>query len=398
MNLKEKIQASARVYHSEVVSLRRHLHQHPELSFQEVETGRFIAEKLQEYNIPHEHGWAENGVVALIKGKHPQKKTIALRADIDALPITESNEVSYKSKHEGIMHACGHDVHASSLLGVAKILNEIKAHFEGQVKLIFQPAEEKAPGGANILIQEGVLQNPAPENIFGQHVHPPLAVGKVGFRAGKYMASTDELTLKVRGKGGHGALPHTCVDTILITAHILTALQQIVSRNADPTLPTVLTFGKINSKGGAHNVIPEEVTVLGTLRTMDEKWRQEAQQKIIKMASNLAAGMGGSCEVEILRGYPYLVNDDALTAKARQYAIEYLGEENVVDLPIRMTGEDFAYYSHEIPACFYRLGIKNDAKGIFGSLHTSSFNVDEDCLLHSTGLMAWLAVRELGNI
>ncbi|MEM8523300.1 MAG: M20 family metallopeptidase [Bacteroidota bacterium] len=395
MNLKAKVQQLASDYHQEIVDIRRHLHQHPELSFQEVETGKFIAQKLEEYGIPHEHGWAENGVVALIKGRNPEKKTIALRGDIDALPIQELNEVSYKSKNEGIMHACGHDVHTSSLLGVAKILNEIKEHLEGQIKLIFQPAEEKAPGGANVLIQEGVLENPAPVNIFGQHVHPPLEVGKVGFRGGKYMASTDELTLRIKGKGGHGALPHRCVDPIVITAHIITALQQIVSRNCDPTMPSVLTFGKINSKGGANNVIPDEVTVLGTLRTMDEDWRAEAKQKMTKMASGMAESMGGSCEVEILQGYPYLVNNEQLTAKAKQYAIEYLGAENVVDLPIRMTGEDFAYYSQQIPACFYRLGIKNPKKGNFGSLHTGTFNVDEDCLLHSIGLMSWLAIREL---
>ncbi|MEM0994113.1 MAG: M20 family metallopeptidase [Bacteroidota bacterium] len=397
MNLKEKIQTRAAAYHREVMNLRRHLHQHPELSFHEVETGKFIAQQLQNYGVPYEDGWAENGIVALVKGRNPESKTIALRADIDALPIEEANEVSYQSKHKGIMHACGHDVHTASLLGVAKILHEIKADFEGQVKLIFQPAEEKLPGGASILIKEGVLNSPTPESILGQHVHPPLAVGKVGFRSGKYMASTDELTLKVRGKGGHGALPHRCVDTILLTAHILTALQQIVSRNADPTLPSVLSFGKINSVGGANNIIPEEVVVLGTLRTMDEAWRLTAKEKITKMATGMAESMGGTCEVEILSGYPYLVNDEALTTKAKQYAIEYLGAANVVDLPIRMTGEDFAFYSHQIPACFYRLGVKNETKGQYGSLHTSTFDVDEDCLLHSTGLMAWLAVRELGN-
>jgi len=397
MDLKEKVHQLASTYHQEIIKIRRHLHQHPELSFQEVQTGKFIAQKLKEYGIPHEHGWAENGVVALIKGKNPELKTIALRGDIDALPIQELNELSYKSKNEGIMHACGHDVHTSSLLGVAKILNEIKDYFEGQVKLIFQPAEEKAPGGASILIKEGVLENPTPTNIFGQHVHPPLEVGKVGFRGGKYMASTDELTLYVKGKGGHGALPHRCVDTIMITAQILTALQQIISRNADPTMPAVLSFGKITSLGGSYNVIPDEVTVLGTLRTMDEDWRAEAKQKMIKMASGIAESMGGSCEVEIMQGYPYLVNDEELTSKAKHYAIEYLGAENVVDLPIRMTGEDFAYYSQQIPACFYRLGINNPQKGNFGSLHTGSFNVDEDCLLHSIGLMSWLAIRELAE-
>ncbi|MEM1324572.1 MAG: M20 family metallopeptidase [Bacteroidota bacterium] len=393
--LQQVIQEKATTYLSETIHFRRHLHQHPELSFEEVKTGQFIAQQLANWGITHEHGWAENGVVALIKGRNAKKKTIALRGDIDALPILEANKVSYRSQNQGVMHACGHDVHTASLLSVARILHELRDQFDGQVKLIFQPAEEKAPGGANVLIQEGVLKNPAPEHILGQHVHPPLEVGKVGFRGGKYMASTDELTLTIRGKGGHGALPHRCNDTILITAQILMALQQLVSREADPTFPTVLSFGKINSKGGAHNVIPEEVVVLGTLRTMDEAWRTQAKKRLQEMASGIAASMGAICDVHILDGYPYLVNDEALTAKATQDAIEYLGSENVVDLPIRMTGEDFAYYSHEIPACFYRLGIKPTDGRTFGSLHTPTFDVDEQCLLTSTGLMSWLAIKGL---
>ncbi len=393
--LQQRIKDKAAAYHEDTVQIRRYLHQHPELSFEEVNTGQYIAQQLANWGIAHEQGWAKNGVVALIKGRNPNSKTIALRGDIDALPILEANDVPYRSKNEGIMHACGHDVHTSSLLSVARILHELRDQFDGQIKLIFQPAEEKAPGGANILIQEGVLNNPAPQHILGQHVHPPLEVGKVGFRGGKYMASTDELTLTIRGKGGHGALPHCCNDTILITAQILTALQQLVSREADPTFPTVLSFGKINSKGGAHNVLPEEVVVLGTLRTMDEEWRTRAKRRLQEMASGIAESMGAICNVHILDGYPYLVNDEALTAQSKQHAIDYLGAENVVDLPIRMTGEDFAYYSHEIPACFYRLGIKPNDGRTFGSLHTPTFDVDEDCLLTSTGLMTWLALRTL---
>lgn len=398
MDIKEKIQQKAETYYQEVVDIRRHLHQYPELSFEEIETGKFIAQQLSSYQIQHQHGWAENGVVALIQGRNPEKKTIALRADIDALPILEANDLPYTSKHLGKMHACGHDVHTASLLGVAKILNDLKDHFEGQVKLIFQPAEEKAPGGASILIREGVLQNPAPASIIGQHVHPPLEVGKVGMKAGKYMASTDELFITVRGKGGHGALPQDCVDPILIASHLIVALQQIVSRNADPTMPSVLTFGKINSFGGANNVIPNEVSILGTFRTMDETWRYEAHRRMKKMATSLAQGMGGDCEFDILVGYPYLVNDEALTHKVRHYATQYLGKGNVVDLPIRMTGEDFAFYSHHIPACFYRLGVGNPAKGIASALHTDTFNVDESCLQHSIGLMSWLAICELEGV
>lgn len=393
--LKEKIQSLAKTYHSDVIELRRHLHQYPELSFQEVETGKFIAQVLTEYGIVHEHGWAENGVVALIQGKNPKKKTVALRADIDALPIQEANDVPYKSKREGIMHACGHDVHTSSLLGAARILNELKDELEGTVKLIFQPAEERLPGGASILIKEGVLENPRPATIIGQHVHPPLEVGKVGMKSGIYMASADELFLTVRGKGGHGALPHNCVDTVLITAHIITALQQIVSRNTDPTLPAVLTFGKINSVGGATNVIPDEVKLEGTFRTLDEVWRFEAHRRMKKMVEAIAEGMGGSAELRIDVGYPVLVNNPELTEKVRGYAEAYLGKENVVDLPIRMTAEDFSYYSQEMPACFYRLGTGNAAKKTTSALHTNTFDVDEDALEWSVGLLAWIATQEL---
>ncbi|MDF1868732.1 MAG: M20 family metallopeptidase [Saprospiraceae bacterium] len=396
--LKEKIKNLAQQYHSEVVGIRRHLHQHPELSYQEVETGKFIAKKLTEFGIQYEHGIADNGVVGMIEGKkNGSEKVIALRADFDALPILEANNVPYKSKNEGVMHACGHDVHTSSLLGVAKILSELKEAFSGNIKLIFQPAEEKLPGGASIMIKEGVLENPRPVSIFGQHVHPPLEVGKIGIKPGMYMASADEIFMTVTGRGGHGALPQDCVDPIVITAQIITALQGVVSRQANPTTPTVLTFGRINSTGGSTNIIPNEVKLQGTFRTMDEKWRKKAKISMKKMAEGIAESMGGKCDFHIVHGYPFLINDDDLTLKAKQSAIEYLGSENVVDLPIRMTAEDFSYYSQEMPACFYRLGTGNIAKGITSPVHTNTFDVDEDCLELSIGLMSWLAVKELGN-
>jgi len=395
--LKEKIKRLAAEIHPEIIEIRRHLHSRPELSFQEVETGKFIARKLGEFGIPYEQGWGGNGVVAIIEGKNPKEKIIALRADIDALPIVEANDVPYKSKNEGVMHACGHDVHTSSLLGTAKILNTLKGEFQGTIKLIFQPAEEKLPGGASILIAAGVLENPKPAIIFGQHVHPPLEAGKVGFRPGMFMASADEIYVSVKGKGGHGALPHECVDPVLIASHIVVALQQIVSRNANPFIPSVLTFGKINSIGGATNIIPNEVKLEGTFRTMDEGWREEAHRRMKNMAENMATSMGGICSFEIVKGYPFLKNDEPLTLRARSFAVEYLGAENVVDLPMRMTAEDFAWYSHQIPACFYRIGTGNVAKGITSPVHTDTFNVDEDCLVTGTGLMSWLAVKELGN-
>lgn len=393
MGLKKNIQNFAVDICDDVIALRRHLHQYPELSFQEVETGKFIAQQLELLGIKYEHGIADNGVVALIEGVNPKQKITALRADMDALPIQEENNVSYKSKHDGIMHACGHDVHTSSLLGTARILHQFKDHFQGTIKLIFQPAEERLPGGASIMIKEGVLENPAPVSILGQHVHPPLAAGKIGLKPGIYMASADELFMTIKGKGGHGAIPQDCIDPIVITASILTAFQQIVSRRANPAMPTVITWGKINSTGGSTNVIPEAVKLMGTFRTMDEQWRFEAHEIMKTLAHNMAKSMGATCELDILVGYPTLYNDIALAEAVKDYAIDFLGVENVIDLPIRMTAEDFAFYSQKIPACFYRLGVghANDEKR--PALHTSNFNVDETCLKISTGLMAWLAIQ-----
>lgn len=395
--LKDKIKNLAQAYHADVIEMRRYLHENPELSYEEVETGKFVANKLKEFGIPFVHGVADNGVVGLIEGRNPHKKVVALRADMDALPIKEANDVPYKSKKEGIMHACGHDAHTSSLLGAAKILNGIKDDFEGTIKLIFQPAEEKTPGGASIMIKEGVLENPKPLSIIGQHVHPPLEAGKVGLKGGIYMASSDELYLTIKGKGGHGAMPQECIDPILIAAHIITALQQIVSRNADPSVPTVLTLGKINSKGGATNVIPDEVRIEGTFRTLSETWRNEAKRRMKKMAEGIADAMGGECIFTIEHGYPVLFNDEALTKQVKGFMIEYAGAENVMDLPMRMTSEDFAYYSQQMPACFYRLGTGNKARGITSGLHTDTFDIEESSLELSIGLLAWLAVKELEN-
>ncbi len=392
--LKNIIKQKAATYKDEVIAIRRHLHQHPELSFKEYETSKYVCSKLDEFGIEYQNGIVETGIVGLIKGNNPESKTIALRADLDALPIVEENEVEYKSVNEGVMHACGHDVHTSSLLGAAKILNEVKDQFDGTIKLIFQPGEERLPGGASLMIKEGVLENPKPNSIIGQHVYPQLEAGKVGFKPGMYMASTDELFMTVHGKGGHAALPHLTVDPVLITAHILTALQQIVSRNSHPKAPTVLSFGKIIGNG-ATNIIPDKVELEGTFRAMDEEWRAEAHVKMKKLAEKIADGMGGKCELEIRKGYPFLVNDEEVTNRAKSAAIDFLGEANVIDLNLRMTAEDFAYFSQAAPACFYRLGIKNDAQGINHGLHTSKFNIDENAIETSIGLMAWLAMNEL---
>ncbi|GEO02395.1 N-acyl-L-amino acid amidohydrolase [Adhaeribacter aerolatus] len=392
-DLKEAIKKMAADFAADTVNIRRHLHANPELSFQEYNTAAFVTGRLQEYGL-EPISMAETGVVALVKGKNPEKRTIALRADMDALPINEQNQVDYKSKNEGVMHACGHDVHTASLLGTARILNQLRADFEGTVKLIFQPGEEIIPGGASLMIKEGVLQNPTPQAIFGQHVFPVLPAGQVGVRSGMYMASSDELYVTVKGKGGHGAMPEINIDPVVISAHIIVALQQIVSRHASPRIPTVLSFGKVIANG-ATNVIPNEVKIEGTFRTMNEPWRAEAHQKMKKMAEQMAEAMGGSCEFNIRRGYPYLQNSPELTAKMRAAAETFLGAENVIDLDIWMAAEDFAYYTQQVDACFYRLGTRNEERGITSSVHTPTFDVDEDALQTGMGLMAWLALEEL---
>ena len=393
----EEIKKLAQKHHQEVVAMRRHIHANPELSFQETNTGKFIAEKLSEMGVEHRHGIADNGVVALIKGKNPEKRVIALRGDMDALPIQEKNDVPYKSTNDGVMHACGHDVHTASLLGTVQVLQALRDKFEGTVKCIFQPGEEMFPGGASIMIEQGVLENPKPVSIFGQHVHPPLRAGKIGLRSGLYMASADEIYVTIKGHGGHGAMPHDCIDPVMISAQILVTLQQIVSRYSDPNIPSVLTFGKINSLGGATNIIPNEVYIEGTFRTMDEKWREEAHHRMKKVAESLAQSMGGACDFHIDKGYPTLINNEELTARTKAWAIEFLGEENVVELNRRMTAEDFAYFSQAMPGCFYRLGTGNPERGITSSIHTDTFDIDEAALETGVGLMSWLAIKELGR-
>jgi len=393
-NIIEDIKQLSNKYLEDVISIRRAIHSNPELAFEEHKTAGLIASALNKYGIENEKGIAKTGVVALIKGKNPEKKTVALRADMDALPIRELNDVEYKSKNDGIMHACGHDVHTASLIGTAIILQKLRTEFEGSVKLIFQPSEEKYPGGAKVMIEEGVLKKPSPELIFGQHVYPDIEAGKIGMKSGKYMASTDEIFLTVKGKGGHGALPHKNIDPVIIASHIIIALQQIVSRNARPDMPTVLSFGRFVADGQT-NVIPDKVEIAGIMRTFDENWRKKIKEKVTKMAKGIAESMGGECDVFIDQGYPVLVNDDSLTQKAKKYAIEYLGEENVIDLELRTTAEDFAYFTQQIPGCFYRLGVRNEKRGITSNLHTATFDVDEKSLETGMGLMAWLTVKSL---
>lgn len=396
MDLKEKIKKLSSQYHKEVIDIRRHLHAHPELSFKEHKTCAYVEEQLAAAGVSNYKRIANTGIVALVEGKNPSKKTVALRGDMDALPIQELKDVPYKSQNAGVMHACGHDVHTSSLLGVAKILNSLRKEFDGTVKLIFQPGEEKLPGGASMMIKEGVLENPKPAGIIGQHVMPLIDTGKVGFRSGVYMASTDEIYITVFGKGGHGAMPHVNIDPVLITSHMIVALQQVVSRNANPVMPSVLSFGKVIANG-ATNVIPDSVYLEGTFRTLDETWRGEAHERIKQIAQSICTGMGGRCEINIVRGYPALINEEKITASARAGAEEFLGKENVLDLDIWMAAEDFAFYSQQTNACFYRLGTRNEAKGITSSVHTPTFDIDERALETGMGLMAYLAVRLLSK-
>ena len=394
--LKDRIKSLAQAYKQEVIANRRHLHSHPELSFKEYETAAFVAEKLKEIGITEIESKATTGWSALIQGKNPEKKTVALRADMDALPIIEANEVPYKSQNPGVMHACGHDAHTASLLGAAKILNEVRDQFEGTIKLIFQPGEEIIPGGASLMIKDKVLENPRPNAILGQHVMPMIPAGKVGFRSGLYMASTDELYLTIKGKGGHGAMPETFIDPVLISAHLLVALQQIVSRVANPKIPSVLSFGRVEALG-ATNIIPNEVKIQGTFRTLDEAWRAKAHEKMRLIAQGIVEGMGGQLDFEIRKGYPFLKNEPALTARSVEAARAYLGAENVLDLDIWMAAEDFAFFSQEVDGCFYRLGTRNEARGITSGVHTSTFDIEEEALEIGAGLMAWLAVSELAS-
>lgn len=386
----EKIKELAKLYADEFIEVRHHIHSNPELSYEEFKTSEFIQNKLASWGIPFEVK-ATTGVVGLIEGKDPAKKIIALRADMDALPITEANEVAYKSKNIGVMHACGHDVHTTCLLGAAKILSETKEEWEGTVKLIFQPGEEKNPGGASYLIKEGVLENPAPEKILALHVHPGLEVGEFSFRGGMVMASADEIYITIKAKGGHAAAPQFTADTILIAAHLIVSLQQIVSRNNNPFNPSVLSITSFQG-GNTTNVIPSEVKLMGTFRAMNEEWRFKAHELIIKQTKELVAAMGAEASIHIDVGYPFVLNNEALSAMAMDNAKLYAGEKNVTETELRMGAEDFAYYSHKIPACFFRLGAGNKEKGITSGVHTPTFNVDESAIEQGMGMMAWLAV------
>jgi len=390
----DRIKAQVETLFPELVRIRRHIHADPELSYEEYRTAAFVADELEKLGIPCTRGVAGTGVVALIEGRNPASRCIALRADMDALPITEAADREYRSRNEGVMHACGHDVHTACLLGAAALLQQLKEEFEGTVKLIFQPGEEKSPGGASLMIAAGVLEHPAPEAILGLHVYPQLPAGMAGFRAGQYMASADELYITIKGKGGHAALPQQTVDPIAISALIITGLQQVVSRKSNPLSPTVLTFGKI-AGGSATNIIPESVELTGTLRTFDEQWRREAIRLIRSFTANTAAAYGAEAIIHIPEGYPTLFNDPSVTQQARSFAEDFLGPGQVAELDLRMGAEDFSFYTQHIKGCFFRIGTNRNGRDFTTPVHNAAFDVDETSLKTGAGLMCYIAWRML---
>ncbi len=376
--------------------IRHYLHANPELSFEESETAEYISGLLSSWNIAHKCNIGGYGIVGIIEGQNPGTKTIALRADMDALPIFEKNDKPYCSQNPGIMHACGHDVHMTCLLGAVKILSENRQLFNGTIKFIFQPAEETLPGGAKKMIEAGVLNDPKPECIIGQHVFPDMEVGKVGVKSGPYMASTDELNITVKGRGGHGALPFTFDDSVHAAAELIYKIKELVNEKAPDEFPTVLSFGKVIANG-AYNVIPPEVEIKGTFRTFDEKWRTEVHNIINRSAKEVGANHGTDCDVFINSGYPVLENNEMATLVFKEGAIEFLGKSNLEELEMRTTGEDFARFTQLIPGVFYRLGVANNEKGINSSLHSPTFDVDEESLDIGTGLMIWTALSCLSK-
>lgn len=386
--LLQQIKDLASKYSADTVAIRSHLHANPELSYQEFETSKFVQSKLQEIGIEFEL-MATTGVLGVIRGKNPESRVIALRADMDALPIQEENNVAYRSQKSGVMHACGHDVHTSILLGAARILHELRDSWEGTVKLLFQPGEEKNPGGASYMIRDGALQNPKPQGIIGLHVHPGLETGKLSFRKGRVMASADEIYITIKGKGGHAASPNLTADTVLIASHLIVSLQQIISRNKNPLSPSVLSICSIQG-GHTTNVIPSEVKLMGTFRAMDEEWRFKAHDLIRKNAIGLVESMGGEIDLHIDIGYPTVDNDPVFTATTWKQADMFMGKENVLETEMRMGAEDFGYYTQVIPGCFFRLGVRNEGKGIIHNVHTPLFDIDERAIEIGMGNMAWL--------
>jgi amidohydrolase len=392
MELREKILNYAETLMEEMVVTRRHLHQHPELSFNEEKTSAHIRELLDGWGVEYDYPFVQHGILARIEGKQPSKKVVALRSDMDALPITEQTGLQFASQNPGVMHACGHDIHMTSLLGAIRIIKAFREHLEGTLLFIFQPGEEKLPGGAKLMMEEGLFSKYKPDMVIAQHVLPEMDAGTVGFRSGPYMASGDEIYITVKGKGGHGALPETINDPVLMASHMLISLQQEINRKSPKGVPTVLSFGKFVADG-AVNIIPDQVFLEGTFRTMNEPWRKEAHALIQQITKGIASGMGGEVDLEIRHGYPALANDPSVTTLSKKYATELLGEDHVQDMDIRMTTEDFGWFAAQYPAMMYRLGVKTPGSAEILPLHTSRFRADESALKTGMSLLAWLGIH-----
>lgn len=389
----ERIKSLAEKLHPELVKIRRWLHQNPELSFEEHQTAAFIAGKLQEMKVDYTTGHAGTGIIARIGKQFAEKDAhLAFRADIDALPIKEENKHSYVSANDGVMHACGHDVHTTILLGTIAALKDLEHDLKKPLLFIFQPGEEKAPGGASLLIKEGLFRHWHIEKMYGLHVYPEMPVGKLGFKEGIYMASCDEIHIELKGRGGHAAMPHHTDDLVQLGAEIVRNLPLMVHRACDPKIPMVLSFGHFIANG-ATNVIPSQVSIKGTFRTLNEDWREEAITLMTHYCRTLNDRSPGSVELRIVRGYPFLENDVHVTQQAKSLAEKLLGEDEVEHLPIRMTAEDFSFYSHEVPTCFFRLGVRNEAKGIVHGVHHPQFDIDEKALAIGVQMMSALALQ-----
>ncbi|MEN9699701.1 MAG: hypothetical protein RLZZ301_899 [Bacteroidota bacterium] len=388
---KSEIQAEIEAIQAQVIAWRRHIHAHPEPSFQEFETMEYVARILTEHGVSHQKGVAETGIVAIIRAdSHPQDMPcVALRADLDALPIDEQTNHEFKSTRAGYMHACGHDVHTSILLGVALVLQRHRNNLPKPIKLIFQPGEEQSPGGASLMMAAGVLSNPEVESLVALHVYPEFEVGEIGIKSGLYMASSDEIHVQIEGVGGHGALPERCINPIQMGLDWIQSCQALVKERCPQDVPQVLSFGRFEALGST-NVIPSSAQIKGTFRTMNEQWRAQVHQLLAEQATEISARYGAKLDLQIAKGYPFLQNDEVFTAHVKAVLSDTFGPEHIHELGLRMTAEDFAFYSQQKPVCFFRLGVGNQANGIVHAVHHPQFDVDERSL--EVGMLAMASI------